>query len=96
MRNFFKLTFFKLVTFFAIIFLFIVGRRLSVSSDVPSETLFSKFDHVIFAPVSFVSNLTGSFSVVFNFILRHLVYYVMACLLVFVIKFTLGKISKNT
>lgn len=93
MSNFLKLTSFKLITFFAIIFLFIVGRRLSALSDFPSETLFSKFDHAIFAPVSFVSNLTGSSSVVSNFILRHLVYYLMACLLVFAIKSALRKVA---
>lgn len=86
MKNFFKFTIFKLITSIIVIALFITGRRLSALSDFPRETLFSKFDYIVFKPVYFLADLTGSLAGIVYFILDLCMYYFLACLLVFIIK----------
>ena len=57
MKKFLKFTFFKLITTIILIVMFVLGRRLIALAEYPNQTIFFKFDGIIFKPVYFISNI---------------------------------------
>lgn len=57
MKKFLKFTFSKLITTIILIVVFVLGRRLTALAEYPNETIFFKFDDIIFKPVYFISSI---------------------------------------
>jgi len=99
MKQFFKLTFPKVVATIILIIFFILSRRIAVQSNIPVENIFFKLDLVIFKPAEYIANIFSNANFYYlrdivYFVFNLVEYYLIASLLIFI--FTkLRKYCKN-